>query len=130
MKRRRPIVLVIIGLLVSASSTLHAGSLTSEVNGFRVQLTSNPEDATTKGETEYVVRMVDKVERPVTDARLTLRGAMGDGMSVVAPLRSSGEPGLYRGRVLFTMGGTWKLTLRITRGNQQFDVPMTEHVER
>lgn len=54
--------LVITGLLASVSSVLHAGSLTSEVNGIRVELTSNPSGPRTKGETEYVARLVARQE--------------------------------------------------------------------
>jgi hypothetical protein len=55
---------------------------------------------------------------------------MADGMSVVAPLRVSEDPGIYRGRVLFTMEGRWELTLRVVRGGKRFELPLTEHVGR
>lgn len=51
-------------------------------------------------------------------------------MSVVAPLRPAPEPGIYRGRVLFTMEGRWELTLRVTREGKRFELPLTERVER
>jgi hypothetical protein len=78
----------------------------------------------------YVVRLVDGTGQPVTDARVTLRAGMSDGMSVVAPLRPAGEAGVYRGRVLFTMEGKWDLTLRVARGGKRVELPLTEHVGR
>lgn len=120
--------LVITGLLASVSSVVHAGSLTSEVNGIRVELTSNPSGPRTKGETEYVARLVDQAGKPVTGAQVTLRGGMADGMSVVVPLRPAGDAGIYRGRVLFTMEGRWKLTLRVIREGKRFELPLTERV--
>jgi len=66
----------------------------------------------------------------VTGAQITLRGRMADGMSVVAPLRPAPEPGMYRGRVLFTMEGSWELTLRVDRQGKRFELPLTESVGR
>jgi len=129
---RHPCVLAVItvGLLVSAASPLPAGSLTSEVDGLRVELASNPSRPGTRDQTEYVARLVDRDGRPVTGAQLTLRGGMADGMSVVAPLRPADEAGVYRGRVLFTMEGRWDLTLRVVREGRRFELPLTEHVGR
>jgi hypothetical protein len=128
-KWARLLALVVSGLLLSAPSVL-AGSLTSEVNGIRVELTSNPSGPRIKGETEYVARLVDEAGKPVTGAQVTLRGGMADGMSVVAPLRPAGDAGVYRGRVLFTMEGQWELTLRVIREGKRFELPLTEHVVR
>ena len=47
-------------------------------------------------------------------------------MAVVAPLRPGAEPGVYRGDVLFTMGGTWDLLLRTQRASQRIEVPFPE----
>jgi hypothetical protein len=74
--------------------------------------------------------LVDQAGRRVTGAQVTLRGGMADGMSVVAPLRATAEPGVYRGRVLFTMEGRWELTVRVTREGKRFELPLTEHVAR
>lgn len=130
MRRAYLLTLVTSGLLLSASSPLHAGAVTSEVDGIRVELTSRPSRPGTKGETEYVVRLVDHAGQPVIGAQVTLRGGMADGMSVVAPLRPGGEAGVYRGRVLYTMGGIWELTLRVTREGKRVELPLTEHVAR
>jgi hypothetical protein len=126
----RLLALVTAGLLLSAASPLHAGALTSEVDGIRVELTSSPSRPGTNGQTEYVVRLADGTGQPVIGAQVTLRGGMADGMSVVAQLRPAKEPGMYRGRVLFTMEGRWELTLRVAREGKRFELPLTEHVER
>jgi hypothetical protein len=109
-----------LGLMVQAAlasrqeiARLDASSLTSEVNGIQVELTSKPREPRTKGETEYVARLADRAGKPVTAAQVALRGGMVDGMSVVAPLRPAGDAGIYRGRVLFTVEGRWELALRV-----------------
>jgi hypothetical protein len=55
---------------------------------------------------------------------------MADGMSVAAPLRSAGTPGIYRGEVLFTMEGPWDLAIRVVRQGRRFEVPLKEQVGR
>ncbi len=117
-------------LFATPSVLVHGGTLNADVDGVSIELTSSPERATTKDETEYVARLVDADGQPVSGARMTLHGRMGDGMTVVAPLRAASEPGIYRGRVLFTMEGKWQLTLRIVRGSKRFDLPLAERVER
>lgn len=117
-------------LVVDGSVRATAGRLDSEVDGIRAELTSEPERPGTRRETSYVLRLVDSAGRPVTGAQITLRGRMADGMSVVAPLRPAPEAGIYRGRVLFTMEGSWELTLRVARQGKRFEVPLTESVGR
>lgn len=122
--------LVAVALAMVAASRLEAVDLTREVDRLRVELTSRPSRPLAAGETEYIVRLVDRAGQPVDGARLTLRGTMADGMSIVAPLRAAGEVGIYRGRVLFTMEGRWELTLGIAREGKRFELPLTEHVGR
>jgi len=122
--------LVTAGLLLCAAAPVHPGALTGEMDGVRVELTSSPSRPGTRGQTEYVVRLVDDTGQPVTGVRVTLRGGMADGMSVVAPLQPAGEAGVYRGRVLFTMEGTWELTLHVAREGKRFELSLTEHVGR
>ncbi len=117
-------------LFATPSVPVHGGTLSADVDGVHIEVTSKPERARTSGETEYIARLVDADGNPVTGARVALHGRMGDGMTVVAPLRAAIEPGIYRGRVLFTMEGRWELTLRIIRGSKRFDVSLTERVER
>ena len=107
-----------------------AGKLDAEVEGVRAELRSEPERPGAGRETSYVLRLLDSSGRPVTGAQTTLRGRMADGMSVVAPLRPAPEGGIYRGRVLFTMEGSWELTLRVDRQGKRFELPLTESVGR
>ncbi len=130
MRQGCPLAVVTAGLLLWAASPARAGALTSEVDGIRVELTSSPSRPGTNGPTEYVVRLADGTGQPVIGAQVTLRGGMADGMSVVAPLRPTKEPGMYRGRVLFTMEGRWELTLRVTREGTRFELPLTERIGR
>jgi hypothetical protein len=107
-----------------------AGNLTTDVDGVRVELRSTPEPPAKDRKTTYTVRLVDAAGKPVTDARLTLTARMADGMSAAAPLRPSGEPGVYRGEVLFTMEGRWDLTVRVSRQGSRLEIPLREEVTR
>lgn len=84
----------------------------------------------TDRKTSYTVRLVDTAGKPLTDARVTLTGRMADGMSAAAPLRPSGEPGRYRGEVLFTMDGRWDLTVRVVSQGRRLELPLREEVGR
>jgi len=106
------------------------GSLMTEVNDVRVELTSAPEAPVTDRKTTYTVRLGDAAGKPVTDARVILTGRMADGMSAATPLRPAGEPGVYRGDVLFTMGGPWELTIRVVRPTGRVEIPLQEEVAR
>lgn len=130
MKRLGLRTLVTAGLVVALAPLLAAGTLTRDVDGLRVELTSRPGRPTANGQTEYVVRLMDHTGQPVSGAQLTLRGVMADGMSIVAPLRPVGDAGVYRGRVLFTMEGRWELMLRIAREGKRLELLLVEHVER
>jgi hypothetical protein len=107
-----------------------AGTLVAEVGGVRVELGSEPARPDAKQATVYVARLTDAGGTPVTDATVTLRGRMADGMAVLAPLRPGAEPGVYRGKVLYTMEGAWELTLRVAAKGKRFELPLQEHVER
>jgi hypothetical protein len=61
---------------------------------------------------------------------VTLMGRMPDGMTVLAPLRESPEAGMYSGRVLFTMEGEWRLTVRILEADTPQELTFTEQVGR
>ncbi len=117
-------------VLLALAGTVQAGALSGEVDGIRVEMSSSPTRPAAKAQTEYVVRLLDRAGQPISGAQVTLRGGMADGMSVVTPLRAAEGAGVYRGRVLFTMGGTWALTLRVARAGKRFEPPLTERVER
>ena len=126
---------VVVALLGALSSSVVAtsamgGTLTTEVNGMRVELTSAPEAPVTDRRTIYTVRLVDGAGMPVTDARVTLTGRMADGMSAATPLRPAGEPGVYRGEALFTMAGPWDLTIRVVRPRGRVEIPLREEVAK
>ena len=125
------VVVALLGAVGSSAVTMNAmaTSLTMQVNGIRVELTSAPESPVKDRKTIYTVRLVDAAGTPVTDASVTLTGRMADGMSAAAPLRSSGA-GVYRGEVLFTMQGPWELTVRIVRPGGSVELPLREEVGR
>lgn len=117
--------------LVGVTPALVAGgSLSAEIDGVRVDLSSEPEQPGTARATDYRVRLSSSDGSGVTGAKVTLQGRMADGMTVVAPLRAVSNPGVYSGRVLFTMEGRWDLTLRVAREGKRFELPLIEHVGR
>lgn len=122
--------LVTVGLLTWVQSPVGAADVSATVDGVRVELTSQPQRPGTGGETTYTLRLLDAGGKPVTGARVTLQGRMADGMTVLAPLRRAAEPGMYRGRVMFTMQGLWNLIVRVVRKNQRFELPLSEQVDR
>ena len=107
-----------------------AGSLTTDVEGVSVELRSTPETPVKDRTTTYTIRLLDSARKPVTDARVTITGRMADGMSAAAPLRPAGEPGVYRGEVLFTMEGSWDLTVRVVSQTGRVEIPLREEVAR
>ena len=126
---------VVVGLLAALSSSVvvtsaMGGSLVTQVDGVRVELTSAPETPVTDRKTTYTVRLIDGAGKPIIDARVTLTGRMADGMSAAAPLRPAADPGVYRGEVLFTMGGPWDLTIRVVRPTGRSEIPLREEVAR
>src|SRR5712691_3439150 len=100
------------------------------VDGVHVELRSAPEAPVTDQKTGYTVRLVDAARKPITDARVTLTARMADGMSAATPLRPVGEPGVYRGDVLFTMVGPLDLTIRVVRPTGRVEIPLREEVAR
>ena len=126
---------VVVGLLAALSSSVvvtsaMGGSLVTQVDGVRVELTSAPETPVTDRKTTYTVRLIDGAGKPIIDARVTLTGRMADGMSAAAPLRPAADPGVYRGEVLFTMGGPWDMTIRVERPTGRVEIPLREEVAK
>jgi hypothetical protein len=54
---------------------------------------------------------------------------MADGMTVIGSLRPAPNPGTYSGRVLYTMGGEWKLKVRVVWTREPFELQFTEQVQ-
>lgn len=128
---RSRVAAVLLGaLVVSLPGSAVAGALTTEVDGLRVEVRSDPETPVRDRKTTYIVRLADAAGKPVTDARVTLTGRMADGMSAAAPLRPSSGPGIYRGEVLFTMEGRWDLTVRVVSQGRRLELPLHEEVGR
>jgi len=128
---RSRVAAVLLGaLVVSLPGSAVAGTLTTEVDGLRVEVRSEPERPVKDRKTTYVVRLVDATGKPATGARVTLTGRMVDGMSTAAPLRPTDGPGIYRGEVLFTMEGPWDLTVRVVSQGRRLELPLREAVGR
>lgn len=102
----------------------------TEANGVRFDLRSAPDRPVRDRKTAYTVRLVDATGKPIIDARVTVTGRMADGMSAAAPLRPAGEPGIYRGEILFTMDGPWELTIRVVRSTDRVEIPLREEVAK
>lgn len=107
-----------------------AGSFHTETGGLRVELASEPKVPIQGRETVYSLSLSNASGGQVTGARVTLMGRMPDGMTVLAPLRESSEAGMYSGRVLFTMDGEWRLTVRILQADTPLELSFTEQVAR
>lgn len=126
---RRAVVFGALSSSVIVTSAM-AGSLRTDVDGVRVELGTAPDTPVTDRKTAYMVRLADSSGKPITDARVTLTGRMADGMSAATPLRPAGEPGVYRGEILFTMDGPWNLTVRIVRRTGRIEIPLREEVAK
>lgn len=120
----------LIGALMAGPSSIRGAELTTDVGGVRVEVASAPAQPGTRQPTQYRLRLRQADGTPITGVKVTLRGRMADGMTVAAPLTPGPEPGIYVGRVLFTMEGTWELTLRIAGRDRAFELPLAEHVAR
>ena len=107
-----------------------AGSFLTEARGLSVELASEPGRPIRGRDTAYTLSLRDGIGRPVAGAKVTLMGRMADGMTVLGPLRESPEAGMYSGRVLFTMEGEWRLTVRILQADAPLELTFTEQVGR
>lgn len=116
--------------LAAIPAELPAGTLKTDVGGVGVELSSEPENPGTRQATTYVVRLTQTDGAPLNGAKVTLWGRMADGMTVIAPLPPAAEPGIYRGRVLFTMEGRWDLTVRVVSQGRRLELPLREEVGR
>jgi hypothetical protein len=127
---RSRLLLLAFAVVAAFAASAAAETRSAKVNGMRLEVTSQPSQPATGTKTVYAVRVTDAAGKPLTGLKLTLLGRMADGMSVLAPLRATGEPGLYRGEVLFTMEGPWEVTVRVIGPGKPVEVPFTEQVVR
>ena len=117
-------------LLLAVPADIRAGNLLAEVQDLRVELVSEPDRPFRNKETIYTLRLRDSSGATVNGAKPTLAGRMADGMTVLTPLRPTGEAGVYTGRVLFTMEGAWQITLRVSYQGKTLELPLAEEVRR
>ena len=117
-------------LLVFLVPAVEAGSFRTEAGGLSVELVSEPGRPIQGRETVYTLSLRNAAGRQVAGAKVTLMGRMPDGMTVLAPLRETSQAGLYSGRVLFTMEGEWRLTVRIVQTDTPLELSLTEQVGR
>ncbi|MBI3080511.1 MAG: FixH family protein [candidate division NC10 bacterium] len=127
---KRPGLCASLSLLLLLPPEAGAGSFQAEASGLRLKLTSEPGQPIQGRETVYTLSVRDAAGRQVTGAKVTLMGRMPDGMTVLAPLTETSQAGLYSGRVLFTMEGEWRLTVRIIQTDTPLELSFTEQVGR
>lgn len=127
---KRPGLCASLSLLLLLPPEAGAGSFQAEASGLRLELTSEPGQPIQGRETVYTLSLRVPAGRQVTGAKVTLMGKMPDGMTVLAPLRETPRPGLYSGRVLFTMEGEWRLTVRIIQSGIPLELSFPEQVGR
>jgi len=126
---RRALPGALVGLLLLPCEA-GAGSFRAEVREVTVELASDPARPVQGRETVYTLSLRNAAGRPVAGAKVTFVGRMPDGMTVLTPLRESSRAGLYSGKVLFTMEGPWRLTVRIVQTGKPLELSFTEQVGR
>jgi membrane fusion protein, copper/silver efflux system len=90
------------------------GSKPRQINGVTLSLTTSPEHPKA-GEVLLKLTLNDQAGKPVTNAQVLFDYTMPmPGMTdSKAPARHT-KDGLYEGKVLFGMGGTWVVTVNVT----------------
>lgn len=129
-RRRATLAALAILPFLAGPADLVAGNLVAEMQGFSAELASQPAQPLRNKETIYTLRLRDSRGNAVGGAKATLAGRMADGMTVLAPLRPTGEPGAYSGKLIFTMEGDWRLRARVVGAGEPFELQLTEHVAR
>lgn len=114
--------------VILTAASVGAGSLNAENDGIRVELRSEPERPVTNANTRYTVRPQGPAGEPLTGARLTLSGRLGDGAPVIVTFRPAPEAGLYQGEVAFKGAGRWNLWLAVERQGRRLELPLRERV--
>lgn len=121
---------VLLLLLLILPREAGAGSWRTEVKELGAELASDPDPPVRGQETVYTLSLRNAAGGQMAGAKVTLMGRMADGMTVLAPLRESSQAGMYSGRVLFTMEGEWRLTVRILQADTPLELSFTEQVAR
>ncbi|HSF67495.1 MAG TPA: efflux RND transporter periplasmic adaptor subunit [Nitrospiraceae bacterium] len=91
-----------------------AGPVTRQVNGLTLSLTTTPEHPKA-GEVLLKLKLADQSGKPVTNAQIVFVYTMPmPGMTDSKATASHTRDGLYEGKVMFGMGGTWVVTVNVT----------------
>lgn len=90
------------------------GAETRQVNGFTLSLTTAPEQPKA-GEVLLRLKVMDQTGKPVTNAQVLFVYTMPmPGMTDSKVTARHTKGGLYEGKVMFGMGGTWVVTVNVT----------------
>ena len=94
------------------------GAETRQVNGFTLSLTTAPEQPKA-GEVLLRLKVMDQAGKPVTNAQVLFVYTMPmPGMTDSKVTARHTKGGLYEGKVMFGMGGTWVVTVNVTIPSQ------------
>jgi Cu(I)/Ag(I) efflux system membrane fusion protein len=90
------------------------GAETRQVNGLTLSLTAAPEQPKA-GEVLLKLKLNDQAGKPVTNAQVVFVYTMPmPGMIDSKAMAPHTKDGLYEGKVMFGMGGTWVVTVNVT----------------
>ena len=85
-----------------------------QVNGLTLSLTTAPENPKA-GNVLLKLKLIDQAGKPVTNAQVVFVYTMPmPGMTDSKATASHTKDGLYEGKVMFGMGGTWIVTVNVT----------------
>jgi Cu(I)/Ag(I) efflux system membrane fusion protein len=111
------------GMQGTVSSSAKAASETRKVAGYVLAITTLPE-APKAGEVLLRLKMTDQAGKAVTNAQVMFVYTMPmPGMTDSKAAALHIKEGLYEGKVMFGMGGTWVVTADVTIPGQP---PVTE----
>ena len=90
------------------------GDETRQINGLTLFLTTAP-DHPKAGEVMLKLKLTDQAGKPVTNAQVVFVYTMPmPGMTDSKATARHAKDGLYEGKVMFGMGGTWVVTVNVT----------------
>ena len=96
------------------SKTEMTGAETRQVAGLALVLTTAPENPKA-GEVLLKLKLTDQAGKPVTNAQVLFVYTMPmPGMTDSKMMALHTKDGLYEGKVMFGMGGTWTVTVNVT----------------
>jgi Cu(I)/Ag(I) efflux system membrane fusion protein len=102
------------GMPSMASGSAKAISETRKVDGYVLTFTTMPETPKA-GEVLLRLKVIDQTSKPVTNAQVMFVYTMPmPGMAESKVTAQHTKEGLYEGKVMFGMGGTWVVTAGVT----------------